>query len=344
MSSQKAIAQKLSLNQSTVSRALKNDPRVNEATRQQVLDAALELGYRTNPLVATLMEQIRTGREVKDRGCLAIIVDSFSKEHWHEFDAFRQHSLGFTEQAQKRGYRTECFFLREKDMTDARLDEILYGRGIDGIFLAAPYWRANAAPFQIKWERYCLGTVGFSWSHIQVDRICGAHRRNADRCYLQLREQGYQRIGMVMTETGVDWANHAWTASSSLHQSQSTPVNRIPDFVYHARKDHSARLRKWMDQWQPDALICTGEEDAEFIHQNRANLTIIPVVLCSRPVESIYAGMDENNRIAGQKACDLVTSKIMHNERGLPKHPQTILIEGSWKEGNALKLNPATRS
>src|SRR5258708_26805888 len=53
------IAQSLGVAPSTVSRALRSDPRISAVTRQRVEEAAEKLGYRPNPLVSALMASPR---------------------------------------------------------------------------------------------------------------------------------------------------------------------------------------------------------------------------------------------------------------------------------------------
>jgi len=42
------------------------------------------------------------------------------------------------------------------------------------------------------------------------------------------------------------------------------------------------------------------------------------------------------SHVVGRMACDLVISKLAHNEIGLPQHPRLILIEGTWRDGASL--------
>ena len=49
------IAQRLGVASSTISRALRNDPRISFDLRKRVRTLADELGYQPNPLVSALM-------------------------------------------------------------------------------------------------------------------------------------------------------------------------------------------------------------------------------------------------------------------------------------------------
>jgi LacI family transcriptional regulator len=56
-----AVARALGVSRSTVSLALRDDPRISDATRRRVRRAAEDLGYTANPLIATLMSTLRRG-------------------------------------------------------------------------------------------------------------------------------------------------------------------------------------------------------------------------------------------------------------------------------------------
>ena len=50
----KDVAIAAGVHQTTVSRALRNDPRITEPVKKQVRQAAERLGYRLNPLLSAL--------------------------------------------------------------------------------------------------------------------------------------------------------------------------------------------------------------------------------------------------------------------------------------------------
>lgn len=49
--------------------------------------------------------------------------------------------------------------------------------------------------------------------------------------------------------------------------------------------------------------------------------------------ETKYAGVNQNNRIIGRTAVDMLIAKIHANDRGIPATPRHILIEGRWMNG-----------
>src|SRR5439155_11172163 len=45
------------------------------------------------------------------------------------------------------------------------------------------------------------------------------------------------------------------------------------------------------------------------------------------------SGLNQNWKIVGEAAVDNVVAQIHRNERGIPSHPKTVMMEGSWVEG-----------
>ena len=73
VNSVRELARRLGLSHTTVSDALRDSPRVKKATKEQVLKAAREYGYRYNPLAGALMSQMRMGSVETFRGGIAVV-------------------------------------------------------------------------------------------------------------------------------------------------------------------------------------------------------------------------------------------------------------------------------
>ena len=48
------------------------------------------------------------------------------------------------------------------------------------------------------------------------------------------------------------------------------------------------------------------------------------------------AGADQNSRQTGAAAVDIVVLQLRSNERGIPEHPQTVLIDSTWRDGGTV--------
>ena len=56
----------------------------------------------------------------------------------------------------------------------------------------------------------------------------------------------------------------------------------------------------------------------------------------SEPDGSV-AGIIQNHPIVGAAAVDLLIQQVSHSEKGVPKFPKLVLIEGTWADGATLK-------
>jgi LacI family transcriptional regulator len=339
MANQRAIAKELGLTQATVSMALRNVRSIPESTRELVRKKADEMGYKPSPQVSTLMERIRSGRQVEDHSCIAIIVDAASEADWldRKGETYRLQYAGYKARASLRGYRTECFFLRAKGMSAEAVDRQLYARGIEGVILAAPY-NSESKPIELQWERYALSTVSYSWSFPRVDRISSHHRHAMDQAFSQALARGYQRIGFCLPENaskgGVD-AN--WMAGYLIAQMQLPRSRCLPAFIGSPNATDLKLFQQWYERWKPDVLVSLIGEERTWLEQMGLDYPRELALVCLNcPSGSEFSGMNENNQFVGETVADHVINLVTRTERGLPKYPKVILTEGFWQEGESL--------
>src|SRR5579862_415818 len=78
---------------STVSLALRNDPRLPAETRRRIHEVARRMGYAPNPLVSALMSQV-TKRKVGYRGTLAYLHTLAPKDSRFGYRVYRNYRAG----------------------------------------------------------------------------------------------------------------------------------------------------------------------------------------------------------------------------------------------------------
>ena len=342
---QRAIAAALGLSQTTVARALRGSPLVKPETLQRVQEAAGKAGYRPNPMVTTLMEHIRRGKEMVNQGSIAILIDSESETAaLLRPEAYRQQLEGFVQRARLRGYNTATFYLRGNGISSENLDRILYARGYAGIILAAP--SSQPPSFQLRWERYAVATVGYTCNYLPIDRASSDHLGNVRLAFDELEARGYERIGLVLPTGPPKPRGPTWLAGYLACQHELPKSRQLPVFVGSVPEGSEEKFRRWHDKWKPDALLCLLGEELSWL----ARLTPrkpIALACLNRPVGSDFSGVEENNFLVGELTCDIVVNHIIHNERGMSDHPRMILAKGTWVEGKTLparKPVPAKKS
>ncbi len=335
---QRHIARALGVSQATVSLAMRGDPSIPESTRQAIFRKAAEIGYRPNPMVSVLMEHIRSGREVKDQGCIAILqtVSLRSNAPGAGPKTYATQLEGFRSQAVLRGYRTETFRLENSEKQIQSIDRQLYSRGIAGVFLAAPRHPSYHSPLPMDWSRYACSTVSYSWWEPAVDRVSSHHRHNVDLAVAKALERGYQRIGMCLppdTQRGIE---SNWLAGYLVCESHLPRNRRIPLFQGNLKDSSRQDFERWFERWKPDVLITLVGEEAAWLRQLGIGFDQVGLVCLNLPPDSSLSGVVENNEDVGATACDIIVNKLTHNERGLPNRPRLILIDGSWNDGESL--------
>ncbi|PTY03369.1 LacI family transcriptional regulator [Verrucomicrobia bacterium LW23] len=340
MPNQRELAKRLGMSQSTVSLALRGSPLIAQATRERVRAAAAAMGYAPHPMVASLMERIRTARAVKDAGCIAILVDFPDKQAWFDFHlAYRQQYEAIERRAGKRGYRTECFFLQAPGMSPAVIDRILHARGIVGVILAGPRTATSIDGPAMAWERYAWIKSGYTWEGARMDCVSADNRQHVELAFAELARRGRRRVGYCISRRMVPRANNNWVAGYLIAQRRLPAAARIPMFVTDPTPAGQARFARWLRRWRPDAII-GGMTEQAWLAQWASDATATghdngtPPEFCVRwrwP-GGTTCSIEENAPVIGETLCDLLLEKIIHNERGLPAHPRTVLIQGTWHE------------
>jgi LacI family transcriptional regulator len=244
------------------------------------------------------------------------------------------------------GYRVESFFLQQPGMSDAKLDRILQARGITGIIFAPPYH--GNRELNLSWEKYTAVGVGFGWKAQELNRVVYDSAQSYVQAFHALRKLGYQRVGTILAHELVHGHRHGtkWFAGYLECKSDFPENLEIPLFT--GSITHSGKMLtdeeidtlgleclEWFYEWRPDALVVIYTQhvikwfhDAGLEFPRDAGLAC----LVQSPSSGI-AGIDEKSEVVGATALEMVASQIAHNERGLPEHPKTMMIEGCWVDG-----------
>lgn len=297
------------------------------------------MGYRPNAYVHALMTQVRLGKKICDQGTIALLVDKRSKNEWFLAEAFGEYHQDIVRRARELGYQVECFFLQEPGMSAAKIDAVLYARGIQGIIFAPPYHGNRALP--IHWERYaCLGGAR-PWASQDFDFVCSDHAFNVRLAFKELRQLGYERIGMDLASAFVTGIRKEmrWVPGYLEAQHDLPAANRIPLFTFETDWDDAFCWRafeKWRSKWRPDVILAI--DDKEWFEERGIRIPedIGFATFDLRPGSSA-SGVNENFGMVGAVALEQVVAKISRNEYGAPAWPKQTLIEGRWVAGTTTR-------
>lgn len=325
------IAKAAGVSRMTVSLALRNHPSTAQATRERIQKLAVEMGYRPNPLISTLMTSVRLKRRVSQDAVLAFVVDAQSVKK----PTLLEYLQGARRRAGEHGFKLEVFTYGDSGMTARRLDGILYTRGVAGVIVAPLNEPGKALSF--NWERYAVTALGYSMPAPALHRVVNHQIHSITVALERLAELGYSRPGLALDESDDVRVFHNWLAGylayAHLHREKKIP----PPFI---TKDWNKRtFATWFKRHRPDAVLTLKEDVLPWI---KACGVSVPeeaglAILNWEPESGETSGIDQNSIEVGAAAIDVTVAQIHTNECGVPAQPKITLIEGRWRDGLTLR-------
>jgi LacI family transcriptional regulator/LacI family fructose operon transcriptional repressor len=329
------VARAARVHQTTVSRALRNDSRIPEATRLRVVRAAMRLRYRPNPLVSALIALRRARHPAKTPTTLAFVIHTYGmRRHYlpHQYNHLA-HLSGARAAAEEQGYQIESFSFNLPEMTERRFDEILYTRNIPGVIIGS--LPEGPGSFDLNWDRICTVAIEYTFTHPLVDRVVhdsyGGMRMIMHAC----RERNIRRIGLLLTEGGNLRTERLNAAAYWIEQKSGNDFVPIPPLFFPSWD--SGAFAAWHDRHRPEVVVTsntllpdlTGWCGRTGVKLGR-DLLIINVNADPRaPLPGVF----QNPHSIGAAAARLVIDKISRNDRGIPRLRVTQITQGEWVQG-----------
>lgn len=349
MVSQKDIAQALGITQAAVSMALRGDRTISNEMKRKVCDTAVAMGYQLNEHVSALMSNIRTGKKLNDKGVIGLLIAAQTQEDWYTVKTFQRFHQGVLRRGSELGFHIESFFLLDPGMRAARIDQILYARGIDGIILAPP-GRGKDLP-DLQWERYASVVASIGWEGHSLNRVYCDQFQNYVTAFNTLLQLGYKRIGTSLEHSFVQGPQRRtkWHTGYLECQHNIPEEDRIPVFTYNSLplrtglpktevKSLHARFSRWVSKWKPEVLITLLGGEKKFLDAMKLKIPQdIGLVCLAQPSDSDHTRIDEKMDVLGVTALELVAAQIVRNEFGPPAHPKVTMIAGQWKDGSTVQ-------
>jgi LacI family transcriptional regulator len=332
------IADQAGVSRMAVSLALRNSPKISPATRKRIREIAERLGYRPNPLVSALMTQLRDIRRVPRPTTIAYVTAHPTPDGWRRPGPFTEFYEGAKARAEALGYTLEEWWAANPAMTHQRLGDILYNRNIHGV-LVAPL-PAGGSTLGLDWSRFAASTIAFSLAEPALHRASNDQYQSISVALQELVKLGYQRIGMAITEEQDVRVQRKWSAGYLVHQQSIAPAQRIPALLTDV--SFPQRFTEWYEEHQPDAVLTQEPRCIEYLgrigKQVPRDVGFAHLALTESDIG--LAGINQNGRLVGASAIDLIDGQLRRNERGLASTPKTVLIQGHWVAGPTVRQVP----
>lgn len=325
------IAQKLKLAKSTVSYALRNDPRVTPETRERVQRVARQMGYQKNPLVAAWMHQVRSGQSEETKATLAVISCYLPPQDIKTNPSAQLMLEGIRHHAKRYGYAVDVFWLHPKGLSGKRLNQILKARGIYGvIFLIPPVGDKELSEFDFSQ----VSSAAYSYRIRQPDlhRVATHHPYLLNQAAKQLLESGSNRIGLALSGYDDEYYHHFRMGWASV--GFNLGAKKIAPLLLQKQDcPKKEEVLAYVQNKQIDGLLISNVLHLHYIGLESVDFPPdFRLAVLNRISGNSYPGMSQKNEAIGAALVDLVVGQLNRNERGLPSDPKTVLIKGEWQE------------
>jgi LacI family transcriptional regulator len=333
----KDIAEDLQISLITVSKALRNEPDIGEATRKRVLQRAKEMNYRPNLLARGLA----SGRS----HTVGLIIPELS----HTF--FAELANGVSARLRKESYQLILASAEEEAAFEQQEIEHLLGRGVDALLIAS--CQNSTTGFK--------SLVSSKVPYVLIDRVIPrlnaffvgtddvAAGRMATRHLVELGRRRIAHIGERLTSTSVErligYKEVLAEANLPFREDLVLICSRLEEAGVQIGENAMSELLKSKNC--PDAVFCYNDLTAVgAIHCLLKNKLRVPedvaVIGCGNLRLSPYfkvplSSIDQSAYIQGEEAANLALSLIARQHvrprRRLLIEPKLIVRESTAGSG-----------
>ncbi len=333
---QRDVAEACGLHPSTVCLALKNSPSIPIETRRRIQGVAEQLGYHPN-VAARNLALLRNDKKSAGTLPIAWINQEAHQDHWRADPDGREYFDAARRRAEEAGYHLEEIWTREPGMNAARIVQIVRARGIEGVIFAAQH-SFDFSLLNAGWSDVAIVGLNDHRFGEWVDVVCADYFKNTELALRRLRDQGIERVGLVLSPQ-FDAATNGLVHSCYLrHQAYIRPDDRVP--VCFAA-DHgdlgSAVVMDWLRDHRPDAVL--GRDAAPVALARVLGLQTDWIQLHGERPE-FDAGVDAAAGEVADAAIDCLVEKIRRFDKGIREFTQFHLIRGSWQGRRLARREP----
>jgi LacI family transcriptional regulator len=328
------IAQAVGVSQMTVSLALRNSPRISEARKRQIHEAAQRMGYQPNAM-ASMLAHYRHGRVEKPvQAAIAWLNLWPEPEKLRGHKEFDRYWLGAKATAEKFGYHLDEIVL-EKGMKPEDMERILTARGIGGVLLAPVQYAPDWGGFH--WERFSVLRFGRAMPEPEAHVVTADQVANTILAFEQIRARGYERIGLA---GGNLWQRGRLFSAGFLQAQSELPARlRLPPFTVDPLHPDASlpALARWLKREKPDAILSEHPNMPDLL--KKCGLRVpedIGLATTTVLDGHVDAGIYQNPEEIGRVAVMMLLSMMHDSERGIPAIHHEMLVKGKWVDGTSL--------
>lgn len=332
------IAAHLGVSVSTVSRALRGDPRISAEVKSRVLKAAGKLGYRRDAKLSQLMKHVRSRKQRSFQGTLAWLTDH-DLDSPHEARAHTLYWKAAVQRASELGYQLECIHsVSPRDA--AKISRQLYAKGIQGFVIQQFKSEFRPDDWAFNWARFSIVYCGCAQQPARLDAVDADDIFNCTTLIENVTRLGYQRVGICTSESIERATNHSLCLAQRRHELRSgNPMGVPPCLLPDTSPASAKRVDGWIKRHRVDCIISQERQVKDFVEAagwrvpqdiGLAWQAVIP--------DGTKAGVWQREDLIGTVLVESVIAAIEQGRKGLPSIPRLTTIQGTWQPGATCKV------
>jgi LacI family transcriptional regulator len=342
------IAKRAGVHMTTVSLALRNHPRLPEATRTRIQALAREMGYAPDPFLRALVAYRGQIMPRRNTPTLAYVTNWHTRWGWKKVPAHLKFFAGAEAKANELGYQLEHFWLHEAGFTQKRMGRILYARGINGLIIAS-HSREMGDELNFDWKHFSAVKIDYFPHQPPLHNVTNSQASIIRLAMRKVREAGYRRMGFVVHRGWDHAVDHNWTAGFLGEQQHLPRDDRVPAHVFPEQfpvkrwfNETNASIvadlepfKKWLDRYEPQVVIAKAAYVLPLFEKLSLKIPrdIAFVNLFLDESDGQVAGVRQNHETVGGLAVEILAGQLQHNKFGIPPIATTTFVEGTWFDG-----------
>jgi LacI family transcriptional regulator len=336
----KDVAALAGVDASTVSLALRGDPRITPATAERIRAVAAELNYQPHPLIAALNAVRRRGQIHSYQANLAF-VSFYADRDRLQRDPFQAGLYQGAEcRAKEQGYGMEHIWFHQPGMNKTRFIEVLKSRGIRGLVLAPLDNPGEVYP--LNWQGFAAIGLGLSALDRDLPRIVHDNYRAMLMLLEQLNKENAGACGLCIDHAGDQRTLGMWTAAYECHKRWN-PGRCVRPLIM--KTWNSSRFDTWCRSHRLTHVISVypfigpiRERLNSKLRKKDQTPKLFSLSLPSR--KTTEAGIYQEPDRLGSAAVDQLIQTMHQSGQAAGRKELEIAMLGSWCDGRAKVSEP----
>lgn len=317
---------------STVSLAMRNNPRIPAKTRTRIKAIAEEMGYVPDPAMSALCSYRDSIRSHEVQSGLAYLTDMSAQDKFSTM--VYEHAK---EQAQARGYNLISYNLTDENITLKRLQSIWWNTGLKGV-LIGPF--KDGRMLKGNWSRWPVVAYGYSVTEPPFHRASVNHFQDMLAHLRELRRRKYCRIGLCLPKNIDSKTGGKLHAAYLLDQDLAQEKSPIP-ILCGADVDSPEFLDQWVRGNKIDVVIAYYEHyqalrELGWDIPEQLGFSLLTKRAFETTTKKI-CGFDTKADELATHSINFLISLIHEQEYGVSAVPRAYMISGEFSEGKTLR-------